>query len=304
MLSIPSYLIDTCFAFTDKGWYPLHMLAMETSPNRINVIVTVANVKMMPHHFPFDVMKSQELKKRTLWERVKQFFLKLIGKTDIESRPVDPAKPEFTVEFMPLEDLLDDLANSKARAVEIASYADVSSQLWMGSPFEDDPRFAQMYEGFHNQLMAAAALGVNWVVVESEYINQAFYHRDNFRKHVEAVVRSRYAFFCKSVCFDLNHAISYLPANMQEHARLVLGYEPISPAAEAGLLAYCSRVTENGPKDQHIHTEGVTESFWKMLKEYQELLKPEVTTAKTIVQNHSGKGDNIVKLDNTYKVRK
>jgi hypothetical protein len=280
------------------------MLAMETSPNRINVIVTVANVKMMPHHFPFDVMKSQELKKRTLWERVKQFFLKLIGKTDIESRPVDPAKPEFTVEFMPLEDLLDDLANSKARAVEIASYADVSSQLWMGSPFEDDPRFAQMYEGFHNQLMAAAALGVNWVVVESEYINQAFYHRDNFRKHVEAVVRSRYAFFCKSVCFDLNHAISYLPANMQEHARLVLGYEPISPAAEAGLLAYCSRVTENGPKDQHIHTEGVTESFWKMLKEYQELLKPEVTTAKTIVQNHSGKGDNIVKLDNTYKVRK
>jgi len=273
MLSIPSYLIDTCFAFTDKGWYPLHMLAMETSPNRINVIVTVANVKMMPHQFPFEVMKTQELKKRTLWERVKQFFLKLVGKTDIDSRPVDPAKPEFTVEFMPLEDLLDDLATSKARAVEIASYADVSSQLWMGSPFEDDPRLAQMYEGFHSQLMASAALGVNWVVVESEYINQAFYHRDNFRKHVEAVVRSRYAFFCKSVCFDLNHAISYLPANMQEHARLVLGYEPISPAAEAGLLAYCNRVTENGPKDQHIHTEGVTAPFFPMIKEYQELLK-------------------------------
>lgn len=273
MLSIPSYLIDTCFAFTEKGWYPLHMLAMETNANRINVIVTVANVTGLPHDFPFDVMQTQELKKRTLWERVKQFFLKLIGKTDIETRPVDPAKPEFTIEFIRLEDLLDDLAHSKARAAEIASYADVSSQLWMGSPFEDDPRFAQMYEGFHNELMAAAALGVNWVVVESEYINQAFFHRDNFRKHVEAVVRSRYAFFCKSVCFDLTHAISYLPANIQDTARLVLGYEPITQAAEANLLAYCNRVTENGPKDQHLFTEGVTSAFWKMLNEHRTLLK-------------------------------
>lgn len=273
MLNIPSYLIDTCFAFTDKGWYPLHMLAMETSPNRINVIVTVANVTGLPHDFPFDVMQTQELKKRTLWERVKQFFLKLIGKTDIESRPIDPVKPEFTVEFMPIEDLLDGLANSKARAAEIASYADVSSQLWMGSPFEDDARFAQMYEGFHKELMAAAALGVNWVVVESEYINQAFYHRNDFHKHVEAVVRSRYAFFCKSVCFDLTNAISYLPPEIRDTVLRVLGYEPITQAAEANLLAYCNRVTENGPKDQHLFTEGVTDVFWKMVKEHQTLLK-------------------------------
>ncbi|MNY79052.1 hypothetical protein D3C86_2195260 [compost metagenome] len=60
---------------------------------------------------------------------------------------------------------------------------------------------------------------------------------------------------------------------MQESARLVLGYEPISKAAEANLLAYCSRVTENGPKDQHLFTEGVTKVFWDMLNEYRLLVK-------------------------------
>lgn len=273
-MNIPSYLIDTCFAYKESGWYPFHMLAMELSPNRINVIVTVANVKNMPGPYPFDVMVSQELAKRSLLQRAKRFVLNMFGKNDYESRPVDPAKPEFTIEFIQLEQLLNDLSNSQARAVEIASYANVSSQLWMSSPFEEDIRFAAMYEICHGELMAAAASGANWIVVESEYIEQACYHRNNFRKFVECIVRSRYAYFCRSVCFDLTHAVSYLPANIQETARLVLNYEPIGSGAEANLLAYCNRVIENGPRSQSKHTPGVADRFFTMLKAHQKLIAP------------------------------
>lgn len=266
MLMIPSPIIDSCYSFTGKGWYPFHMLAMEISPNRFDVVVTVAKIDGPKIHFPFTNPRREESTKRTLWDRVKQLAVKWFGKTKVEQRPVDPVTPEFNVRFIELHSLLEDLGNSRATAAEIASYADVSSQLWMGSPFVDDHKFAAMYVNFHSDLMAAAAKGVNWVVVESDYIDQAYFNRNNLRKHVESVVRSRYAYFCKSVCFDLTHAISYLPANIQDHARLVLAYEPVSTAAQANLLAYCNRVTENGPKGRTLFTPGVADTFFKMLE--------------------------------------
>lgn len=272
MIIIPYKIIEAAYAHVDKGWYPSHMLAMETSKNRISVIITVTNVNNHPDPSPFVLTVADEETEAkvltTYYGKIKNKWVSWFGSAPEIKPPVVSEEVVFDVEYILLEQLISNINHSHHRAIEIASYADVSSQFWMAGPFEDNFDCAQLYTELYATLMEAASVSVNWIVVESEYLNEAYNANEvwNFPRYVEMILRSRYVHFCQSICFDLELALSYIPEVLQQPIRSTLARQKIHPAAESGLREFCERVIETGPPLQIIFTQGAGNFFFKMLK--------------------------------------